>query len=401
MPTFNAQGQYVDANGNVIANPGGPDSTIKSGTTPMGPNPFGNATTQYSTAGGYTAAPTNNNTPDPSGPIYTPQSPGFGGTAAPITVNKKIQPALGAPPPTDPLDIGSAGAGEKAFEDVGGKLLDPSALSKFLSGGAGGLSGPGAGDQYWNTVRGSINAPGSTQQVFNELHGQMPQIAATPGLDPYYSNAAKNLSEDVNRQYASRGLFGSTAALQGVGRGLTDLRAQQAKQEADYNLARLAEQRGWNTLLGNEANAADQNRLTALGIGGTMATTTQGLDQQRAAVLGNLLDASGHLDLQKLQAYLQGGQNAEVLKNNRVGQLFNSTFQPAALASGEVGAAGNAEITSDQQMLDAIIAAALGKTTDAANFAAGQKGAVIGDLSNIMNLLQSGKNLGAPTPAAA
>jgi hypothetical protein len=347
--------------------------------------------------------------------ILTPNSPGLGGNqgaagGGPMTTGTGFtgkQPTLGMSPTqmTDnPVDIHSAGVGEKAFDDVGKSLLDPTGLSKFLAGGAGGLGAPGAGEQYWNQVQGSINAPGSTQQVFNELHGQMPQIAQTPGLDPYYNNAAKNLSEDINRQYASRGMFGSTPALQGIGRGLTDLRADQAKNEADYNLKRLAEQRAWTGQLDTAAQNADQSGLGKLLAGGQISQGAEALQHQGSNILGNLLTQGGQLDIQKLQAYLTGGLGAETAKNNRVGTLFGDTLTGGDRTSGIIGGNFGAESGAMGGLTDAIAGGGIAKATDSANFAQALTEAFKGDTSMLMNLLQGGKSLmggGAPTATNA
>jgi hypothetical protein len=111
----------------------------------------------------------------------------------------------------------------------------------------------------------------NTQNWFSQFASSMPTIASDPGLGAYYENAKNRAAESIARQTAARGSYGSSSANDATARAITDLEGERARQEADYNLRRLGEQRAWEGLGGQLAGAADQtsqgwlNLLSGLG----------------------------------------------------------------------------------------------------------------------------------------
>lgn len=389
-----------------------------------GPNTyFGNATTAYQNGQTVSTGATNQSTPANAAPQFQPVGPAPT-SSAPTGTDDSGE--FGKP--GDSGEFGKPGAGEQAFSDVGGQLLNPSALSGFLNSPIASsiFGGPGEGEQYAYGVMGSLLSPSNSQQVFTgaqpalsqptassqvfgQIQSMMPQIAATPGLDPYYANAKERESEDVNRQLAARGIFNSAPGIQQVTRGLTDLNAQQASQEAQYNLQRLAEERGWTGLEQTAANAADTQKLAgiglsgqlgnladtqklgALGLGGTLANSAETGAQNRGTALGNLLTASGTLDLNKLNSYLQGGLGAQGAEATRGQNMINNTMGTSSALSGIIGQNNQSAIDADQNDLNAYLSMLLGGTTDLANFNQNQSTQLLSQLGSLFN---GGKTLG-------
>ncbi len=78
---------------------------------------------------------------------------------------------------------------------------------------------------------------------------------STPAdMSSYYNNASRNSANRINTEMAARGSYGSSNAVGVLGNAETNLRAQQAKDEAGYGLQRAG-------LRGTLAGGADQSSL--------------------------------------------------------------------------------------------------------------------------------------------
>lgn len=214
---------------------------------------------------------------------------------------------------------------------------------------------PGAAQNYWQQVQGQYGpgGPGTTnysEQAYKNF--QKPNIANDPGLDPYYQNAQKRLTEGINNQAAARGMFGSSGALNQLTEGMGNLAAEQANREAQYNLQRLGEQRAWEGLggqlagqadqssragsqdalawtqgLGQLAGNADQSELSRLMGGMNAATTAQQLGRERARdYIGDMMGASGAL------AGMTGNTYDDMLQTD-AGLMNNSLMMENGLAN--------------------------------------------------------------------
>lgn len=101
----------------------------------------------------------------------------------------------------------------------------------------------------------------NSQQWFDSVSSRMPTIASDPGFGSYFENAKNRTAESINRATAATGTYGSSSANDQTSRAFTDLDGQRALKEADYNLARLGEQRAWEGLGGSLAGQADEQSL--------------------------------------------------------------------------------------------------------------------------------------------
>lgn len=197
-------------------------------------------------------------------------------------------------------------------------------------------SGPGTGEAYFGANKdvwqspsfGEVNNQGlvsqysdpsnrpqttnNTQDWFDQYKGAMPNISAEPGFGAYFDNAKNRAAESINQAMAARGAYGSSAANDQTSRAFTDLEGQRALKEADYNLARLGEQRAWQGQGGQFAGQADNNALN------------QSQDMKGwAQLLSQLgLDAS-QLGLQRTNAGMDAAGAAQGMQRNRGNDYFN------------------------------------------------------------------------------
>lgn len=200
----------------------------------------------------------------------------------------------------------------------------------------------------------------NTQDFYNQFMANMPTVNSDPGYGTYFQHAKDRTAESINQAMAARGTYGSSAANDQLSRAFTDLDAQQAQKEADYNLARLGEQRAWQGLGGQLAGQADQgslarsqeqrnweNMLGSMGLNASqlgLSRTNAGMDAANAA--------SG-----ERRAAGQDFFNNELAKNDRISNnTMKSLMQMLGmdaeffdkLQSGNL-AAGNQTAANEQQ----------------------------------------------------
>lgn len=198
-------------------------------------------------------------------------------------------------------------------------------------------SGPGAGESYygqnagvWQSPSfGEVNNQGLVGQYsdpknrpattdnsgswFNQYQGAMPNISSEPGFGSYFENAKNRAAESINQAMAARGAYGSSAANDQTSRAFTDLEGQRALKEADYNLQRLGEQRGWQSLGGQLAGQADTNSLN-----------NANNERQWTQLLSQLgLDAS-QLGLNRTNAGMDAALSAQGAQRTRGQDYFNN-----------------------------------------------------------------------------
>lgn len=197
------------------------------------------------------------------------------------------------------------------------------------------ISQKGTGENYAGAAMGyygggNLPSLSSNQQtVFN----QYMQTPASAGLDPYYDNAIKKAQSDIDTMSASRGAYGSGAAL-GLGqRAAVDLRGEQALREADYGLKRL----GLGSSIASGADAA----------------STAASADERAWVMGMA-------DL---------GFSADAAERARAQQIFNAEMGMGGTVEGVMGDEYGAMFADDRALMDAAFAAKMGERTDASSTA--------------------------------
>jgi hypothetical protein len=148
-------------------------------------------------------------------------------------------------------------------------------------------------------------------------------------MDPYYDLAFQDSARQLNQASASRGRFNSTGAMNQITQASTRLNAQQAKDEAGYQLDRAkamgdlavsgtAGKADWMTNMGNLAfGAADEKREygEAASAAANIAQTSElnRLHEGFAAALG--------IDVDQLNSLIGGMETAEGVQGARFDRL--------------------------------------------------------------------------------
>jgi hypothetical protein len=155
----------------------------------------------------------------------------------------------------------------------------------------------GTGEQYAQSALGYYGAngmPGYSNQAWDQFQAQTPA-----DMSPYYNNAVNQTNNTLNQQLAARGMYGSSAGVGQIANADTNLRSQEAKDNAEYQL-----QRG--QLAGSLGSSADQNQLAWTKGLGDIANNAQELQMKRGQnVFGDQMLMSGQLSGLEGSAYDQ------------------------------------------------------------------------------------------------
>lgn len=187
----------------------------------------------------------------------------------------------------DPSSLEDPGAGERAYHNQQDWFTEPTETN-----------------QYWNQVSGAFNNPTNVSNRAEEAYQDFRGSGLTAGLDPFYDEARRRTSEDINAELAARGMHGSSAGMSMLGEALGGLSAEQANREGDFRLAAygLGGQLGrgadissyaqnqnelnWLRTGGELAGQADSSELARRGLGLDAAFSAQGAEEGR--ILGGL-----------------------------------------------------------------------------------------------------------------
>ncbi|HEY5987222.1 MAG TPA: hypothetical protein VIV12_12735 [Streptosporangiaceae bacterium] len=241
-------------------------------------------------------------------------------------------------------DLTKRGSGENYFGQTAGGYVTPGMNEKFA---ANSLNKYSAGTPTGTDLQGSN---------FARFSADRPNISAEPGLDKYYDRAVDRASTDINNQLAARGMYGSSG---GVGRledAITDLRADQAKNEAQYNLQRLGEQRGWEGLAGQLAGGADQ---------GSLARSANELGWLSG--LGNLGQNADMFGLQRTQAGQNAANASQGLEQGRFGTMLGNELAMSDRMNGMMGDAYGNMLQTDQDLMNSSMGMGMGLASEALN----------------------------------
>lgn len=196
------------------------------------------------------------------------------------------------------------------------------------------LTKQGKGENYADSILQhyqQVGVPGvgnNAQSVFDQYQRSQPQ-----DMSAYYNNAERLQDNDINKQMAARGQYGSSSAIGQIAAADTNLRAQQARDEAQYGLQRYG-------VAGSLAGAAD-----------TQGNTANGIQFQWTKGLNDIANNDQ-----------QAGQD-------RNQQLWTNNLNLANIQSGIVGNAGAGAIADTTAATDAAENAAMGQATDASSAA--------------------------------
>lgn len=220
-------------------------------------------------------------------------------------------------------------------------VVDPNAASgpstPFQSSGVD-LTKQGKGENYIDSILSHYEKEGAPQttnyseSALAEFQQKQPQ-----DMSAYYDTASRKAQNAINTQMAARGSYGSSNAVGNLMAAETDIRAQEARDNASYGLQRFGT---YNTLAG-AADSQNNNRsanqlLWAKGLG-DLASQNQGLGEERNQQLwSNNLALAG----MKAGAY-SSGANAAIDDVTAANDAANNATMGVA-NDAQSNAAGNA-----------------------------------------------------------
>lgn len=274
--------------------------------------------------------------------------------------------------PEGDFDMRGPGALEKAFEERGQDFFKPTQTQAWWDQNQQRLGGPTATQDYFGRVGQGPAPQGATnvQDYFGQFQNRGRLLPSN--LDPYFERARERTANDINSAFAARGMYNSSTATGALGDAMVGLSAEQAQQEANYDLARAAEDRAWTGLGGQLAGGADANALGQaglnlqhlLGLGGL----AQGADRAEIAQFLAGLQASGAIDqntLNALNSYFGAAAGAQGARRGRVQDFFGNVYAPAAATAGIMGDSFESGFTADQQAFFEELALKLGIPVEA------------------------------------
>lgn len=191
------------------------------------------------------------------------------------------------------------------------------------------LTQAGAGENVGNAMIAHYSQSGTPTTTQNTQQAYQDFRASTPAnMDPYYDNAERLSNNAINTQMAARGSYGSSNAVGVLSNADTNLRAQQARDEAQYGLQRA-------------------------GLSGTLAGGA---------------DASSHTSSQDELNWMNGLTGVGMaVQNANIGRgqtLLGDQNQADATAAGIQATTADQAIQSDDAILTAMMAAGSGATAD-------------------------------------
>lgn len=206
-------------------------------------------------------------------------------------------------------------------------------------------SGPGQG--YIQSMQGLMAQGGDAnqaQQAFAEA-----QNLAPADMGAYYDRAGQQAIQGIDKQAASRGAYGSSAALELGQSTLSDLAADRSLQEAQYGINRA-------DMMGRLGQGAATSQQAAFG-------TVAGNEQQRRG-----------LEFSVLQGLADMGIAVDQSRLSRIMALFGSSMGMSGAKSNVIGAADAAKFGEAGYVTEQQIGAGLGGSAAGASLEQMQTG---------------------------
>lgn len=248
----------------------------------------------------------------------------------------------------------------------------PGAAEDYFANTQGAYTRPGVSEDYWNKNQGALSAPGQAENFFSQAlgaYGNRPaptnnaqgayndfQSSAPQSTQPYFDNARRAYSDSMNSELASRGAYGSSAGLGILSRGLGDLSAQEARENAQYGLQRagLGGQLASGADASERANSADSlGWLTGVGGLGTMA---QQAGNQRFTAGFNAAQGLDQGQLTRLISGQNAATTAQDARRTRGRDMMDDLTKNYAGLAGMTQDEMDKLLQDDQALLDAQLA---------------------------------------------
>lgn len=176
---------------------------------------------------------------------------------------------------SDPIKASPAGAAPAPSQGAPSSIMqpqyaDPASAYTFPTVNGADIRQPGALEQAWGQQGGQYAQPTMSHGVDANIlsnYGDGSRLPQDPGLGTYYGDAETRANNALKSQGAATGTYGSSYGAQQQANMYSGMEADRAKNEAQYNLARSADQRNWATALSGIAGSADSADLNKLNSG--------------------------------------------------------------------------------------------------------------------------------------
>lgn len=331
------------------------------------------------------------------GMVSTSSQPQGGFETPPVPPNLKGPAAQGSSPGRDPYagmrfgptdlgpiqspmgwDFSSPGQGEQFFGLNQMRWMAPGQASQWWGQNQDEFSTPGAMEDYYRrkSVQGQLSDPTRSAGFFDQFQKQ------DPGLGAYYDRAKERTSGSLNEQLAARGGFGSSAGVDQLSQAITDLDAQRANREADFNLQQTA-------LGGQLANQADLRQQGLLALGGQLAGQAQSQMLSRLGQAGQLAMGADAADLSRLGAGMNAAANAQQLRRQRGRDYMADMFNPSQFLMNFNQQGLMNMLNNDQDLLASVIESQLGLGRESLNQDMQNQAAHRGDIGMITDMMGS------------
>lgn len=290
-------------------------------------------------------------------PQQSPSFPGYGPQAFP---GWPVPPPQSTPQAPDfHGNLADPGAAESYFSQNMSKWGGAGPGQQYAANAADKLSGPGAGNDYWGGVAGKFKSPKDASQnattAWNSFQSSVPA-----DMSSYYDQSVKNTNKDINNQMAARGLYNSSAATNAIGTADANIRAQQAKDEAQYGLSRAGLGGQLASSADTSSRGASQDMLSWLSRGGELADQLQGLNTSQFMGLGNLGLGMDQSDLSRLNSGMSAASGAQNALRGRGQDYFNNNMGLATANAGGLTNIYGQQLQNDQALQEQQIATMLG-----------------------------------------
>jgi hypothetical protein len=215
------------------------------------------------------------------------------------------------------------GASAGQYANTQDALAGRTDTQNFRKRNRGTLESQGQGEQFYSAQQGKFNMPTNSQQAYDGLQ-------SAPGFDAFYDRARERQAGGMNDQLAARGQYGSSAGVDQISQGMSDLNAQQANREADFMLSQQGQalqgaqqadmsNQGILGMQGQFANQAQGQGLARLGLGGSLAGQSFNEQLGRESLFGQQAGQADSSAVARFGAGLQGSQAADQATLARMG----------------------------------------------------------------------------------
>lgn len=239
----------------------------------------------------------------------------------------------------------------------------PGEYEQWQQNQQGQFMGPSAGQTQNAGMQGYLGSQTNAQGVSNSLQAQ-------PNFDAFYDRARERQAGGMNDQMAARGGYGSSAGMDMMMQGQSDLNAQQANREADYMQAHQGQ------------------RITAAGQADSANAAQRGLGIQGASAA----DASG---LARLRAGGEAAATAQEFRQGRGDTFFNRERANRNDMANLVQPWLMGQIDADAQSFDSGMALEMGAPRDQVNYDFADNAAQTDRVNTAVNGVAQGVNVGS------